>query len=104
MHRSASPRNGIACWDRYTKAGLRQGGSVRFAKRDGGSTKIDALGSLLLTVLVIQLTFFAIFVMVIRWVFRVNKMVALLESIDESLRQLPAVRSSDRSGQRISTI
>lgn len=65
---------------------------------------MDALGQVVVTVVVIQLIIFGVFVMVTRWVFRVNRMVRLLESIDESLRQLPAVKSYDHSGQRVASV
>jgi hypothetical protein len=65
---------------------------------------MNEVGQLVVTMIVIQLIIFAVFVMVTRWVFRINRMVRLLESIDESLRQLPAVRSYDNSGQRIASV
>jgi len=34
------------------------------------------------------------------WYFQIDRAIALLESIDESLKQLPAVRQYDDQGQR----
>jgi len=48
-----------------------------------------------------QIVLFIIFVAVTRWLFRVNHMVSLLESIDESLRTLPSVQQYDRSDERM---
>ncbi len=53
---------------------------------------------------VIQPIVFLILVVVMRRLFRVNRMVAVLESIEESLRQLPAVRPYDNSGQRFAAV
>lgn len=38
------------------------------------------------------------------WYWRINRAIALLESIDESLKQLPAVRQHDYRGQRIHAV
>ena len=42
---------------------------------------------------------------IVLWYWRINKMVALLESIDESLKQLPAVRrhhfQAEQSGRKV---
>jgi len=38
------------------------------------------------------------------WYWKINRVVALLESIDESLKQLPAVRQYDDDGRRMRTV
>ncbi len=35
------------------------------------------------------------------WYWKINRRIELLESIDESLKQLPAVREYDERGQRL---
>lgn len=46
--------------------------------------------------LVLALVFTLVNAGILRWIFRINRMVELLESIDESLQQLPAVRDARR--------
>lgn len=50
------------------------------------------MGNLLLISVLAATCFLAIQVWVLRWVFRVNRILATLESIDRSLQYLPAVR------------
>ena len=41
---------------------------------------------------------------IVCWYWKINRMVALMESIDESLKQMPAVKAHDANGQRRSSV
>ncbi len=52
------------------------------------------MGDALAVIMALGVIFFALNIAVLRWVFRVNKIVKTLESIDRSLQYLPAVRDA----------
>lgn len=57
-----------------------------------------------ITLLVTLIVFVGLFLLLREfwcWYWKINRAIALLESIDESLKQLPAVRRYDHQGQRI---
>jgi hypothetical protein len=69
-----------------------------------GSQTIDSAGLFVAIAFAVAVGLFLLLRMFWLWYFRINEIVRLLRSIDESLRQLPAVRSYDSSGQRIANI
>ncbi len=56
-------------------------------------------GAFLLSLFLVVLLFLAVRSFWL-WYWRINRMIVLLESIDESLKQLPVVRQHDHQGQR----
>jgi hypothetical protein len=43
-------------------------------------------------IIIVAILFFALHVFVLRWMFRINRAIKLLASIDESLKTSPCVR------------
>jgi hypothetical protein len=50
--------------------------------------------------MVVMLFIFLIIRELVCWYWKINRMVELMASIDESLKQMPAVAQYDRGGQR----
>lgn len=63
--------------------------------------ELDIL-SFVFVLLAIQVFCLIVFVVIVRWVFRIDEILERLESIDESLRQMPAARLhwDEKEGER----